>query len=84
MCVVNNHCGLWQLSVVCLYHVLSVQVTVPEEHLGAVLRDLSSLRRAQIHEVLVRQDARLVCAHIPLASLVVRGTCIIQGSYYPA
>ena len=49
-----------------------VQVTVAEEHLGTVLGDLSSLRRAQIHEVLVRQEARLICAHIPLASLVVR------------
>ena len=58
-----------------------VQVTVPEEHLGTVLGDLSSLRRAQIHEVLVRQEARLICAHIPLASLVVRWivTCCVAG-----
>ena len=62
---------------------LCVQVTVPEEHLGTVLGDLSSLRRAQIHEVLVRQEARLVCAHIPLASLVVRhGFLLSYLGYY--
>ena len=63
-----------------------VQVTVPEEHLGTVLGDLSSLRRAQILEVLVRQEARLICAHIPLASLVVRWivTCCVAGVYMSA
>lgn len=49
----------------------SVVVTVPEEHLGAVLSDLTSQRRGQVKEVASLQDSREITAFTPLACLMV-------------
>ena len=46
-------------------------VMVTEEHLGAVLSDLSSSRRAQVKEVTVAKDTMVIRALAPLATLVV-------------
>ena len=51
-----------------------VQVTVPEQYIGAVLSDLTSLRRAQVKGVLESKEgevSRVVLALVPLASLLV-------------
>ena len=48
-------------------------VTVPEEHLGAVLSDLTSQRRGQVKEVASRQDSREITAITPMACLLVSG-----------
>ena len=49
----------------------SVVVTVLEEHLGAVLSDLTSQRRGQVKEVASLQDSREITAFTPLACLMV-------------
>ncbi len=46
-------------------------VSVPDEYLGSVLSDLTSLRRAQVREVAVAKDTRVVHALVPLAALLV-------------
>ena len=46
-------------------------VTVPEEHLGIVLSDLTSQRRGQVKEVASLQDSREIAAITPLACLMV-------------
>ena len=47
---------------------------VPEEHLGSVLSDLSSQRRAEVKGVDVSKDTRVVQATAPLAELMVNVT----------
>ena len=49
----------------------SMVITVPEEHLGTVLSDLTSQRRAQVKEVVSLQDSREIMAITPLACLLV-------------
>ena len=49
-------------------------VSVPEEHLGAVLSDLTSQRRGQVKEVGSIQDNREITAVTPLACLMVSRT----------
>ena len=49
-------------------------VTVPEEHLGTVLSDLTSQRRGQVKEVASLQDNREITAITPLACLMVSET----------
>ena len=59
----------------------NVVVTVPEEHLGTVLSDLSSQRRGKVKEVASLLDSREVTAITPLACLMVRGSmysCIYE------
>ena len=46
-------------------------VTVTEEHLGSVLSDLTSQRRAQVKEVSVATETRVIHALAPLAGLMV-------------
>ena len=46
-------------------------VTVPEEHLGTVLSDLTSQRRGHVKEVASLQDNREITAVTPLACLMV-------------
>ena len=46
-------------------------VTVPEEHLGTVLSDLTSQRRGQVKEMSSLQDNREIIAVTPLACLMV-------------
>ena len=53
---------------VLLEPVMSVEVVTPEEHLGAVVGDLSS-RRAQIKETLLRGKTRVINALVPLAEM---------------
>lgn len=68
-----SHCvmkALAEAGTKLLEPTMSVEVSVPEEHLGTVLNDLSSRRRAEIHNISTRQDSRIVTAHIPLISLV--------------
>jgi len=52
-----------------------MQVVTPDEHLGAVLGDLSS-RRAAILNVSPREDMKLVMAHVPLACLIVSASTV--------
>lgn len=49
----------------------SMIVTVPEEHLGTVLGDLTSQRRGQVKEIASLQDSREITAITPLACLLV-------------
>ena len=49
----------------------SMVITVPEEHLGTVLSDLTSQRRGQVKEVASLQDSREIMAITPLACLLV-------------
>ena len=54
-----------------------VQVSVPEEYVGAVLSDLSSARRAQVKGVTESEDReRVVTATVPLATLLVSNVYI--------
>lgn len=46
-------------------------MTVPEEHLGTVLSDLTSARRGVVNEVASHDETATVTAHIPTASLMV-------------
>ncbi len=58
-----------------------LEVSVSEDHLGQVLADLSSARRAQIQEVGLQggsQGERLVTALTPLACLMVNLSCDIE------
>ena len=54
-----------QANPVLLEPVMHVEVTVPEEHLGAVTGDLNA-RRAEITEVLMRGKLRVIEALVPL------------------
>ena len=45
--------------------VMSVEVAVPEDYLGAVIGDLKA-RRAQVSDVSQRGDARIIDARVPL------------------
>jgi len=47
---------------------MRLQVTVPEEHLGAVTGDLNS-RRAEIREMDQRGSFRVLLADVPLAEM---------------
>ena len=44
---------------------MSVEVAVPEDHLGAVIGDLKQ-RRSMIEDIGARGDGRLVKARVPL------------------
>lgn len=58
-------------SVELLEPLVDVEVTVPDEHLGAVLSDLTCHRRAQVKGV--SEDVggeKVVAAHVPLAALL--------------
>ena len=46
-------------------------MSVPDEQLGPVLSDLTSQRRAQVREVAVAKDTRVIHALVPLAALMV-------------
>ncbi|MCP3979283.1 MAG: elongation factor G [bacterium] len=48
--------------------IMAVEVTVPEENLGAVIGDLRQ-RRAQVHDVGGRGETHLVSAHVPLSQM---------------
>jgi len=48
--------------------IMSVEVTVPEEHLGAVIADLKQ-RRAHIHDLGSHHDRRLAKAYVPLRQM---------------
>ena len=50
-------------------------VTVPEEHLGTVLSDLTSQRRGRVKEIASLHDNREITAVTPLACLVVSLKC---------
>ena len=69
--------ALHQSKVQLLEPSMVLEVSVPEEHMGEVLADLSSTRRAQIQEVGLQgtqgalQQERLVTALTPLACLMV-------------
>ena len=52
-------------NVVLLEPIMHLEVTVPEEHLGAVTGDLNA-RRAEITEVLTRGKLRVIEARVPL------------------
>jgi elongation factor G len=53
-------------NIVLLEPVMHLEVTVPEEYLGAVTADLGA-RHADIREVLVRGKLRVIEALVPLA-----------------
>jgi elongation factor G len=53
-------------NVLLLEPIMHVEVTVPEEYLGAVTADLNA-RRAEITEVLARGKLRVIEARLPLA-----------------
>ena len=59
----------------------SLEVTVPEEHVGKVLADLSSQRRAQIQEVGQGKQGteKVVTAFCPLAGLMVSSPRVSEG-----
>ena len=48
--------------------IMSVEVTVPEEYLGAVIGDLKA-RRASIFDIGSSPDQRLAQAHVPLRQM---------------
>lgn len=48
--------------------VMQIEVVVPEEYTGAVVKDLTS-RRAKIEEITVRADAQAVRATVPLSEM---------------
>ncbi|XP_033861987.3 ribosome-releasing factor 2, mitochondrial isoform X1 [Acipenser ruthenus] len=48
---------------------MSLEITVSEEHLGTVLGDLAQ-RRGSIHEIQSRQDSKVVLASVPLADMM--------------
>ncbi|XP_065836181.1 ribosome-releasing factor 2, mitochondrial-like [Oscarella lobularis] len=67
-----NECALKALSAAgpaLLEPRMHLQISTPEEHLSAVLSDLSSLRSGIVEEVQTRQDFRVVLATAPLARL---------------
>lgn len=49
----------------------NVVITVPEEHLGTVLSDLTSQRRGQVKEVASLQDSSEITSITPLSCLMV-------------
>ncbi|XP_064390817.1 ribosome-releasing factor 2, mitochondrial-like isoform X2 [Halichondria panicea] len=51
-------------------------VSVPDEQLGPVLSDLTSQRRAQVREVAVAKDTRVIHALVPLAALMGYSTAL--------
>jgi elongation factor G len=55
-------------NVVLLEPIMHLEVTVPEEYLGAVTADLNA-RRADIQDVLVRGNLRVIEAMVPLARM---------------
>ena len=60
----------------------NMAIVVPEEHLGAVLSDLTSQRRGQVKEVGSIQDSREITAITPLACLMVRKNSTIAVYMY--
>lgn len=66
---------LYSLFMLCVPRVM--QVTTPEEYVGAVLSDLTSLRRAQIERLSEGGHGEsVVTAHVPLATLLVRSMIV--------
>ena len=55
-------------NIVLLEPVMHLEVTVPEEHLGAVTADLNA-RRAEITQLLARGKLRVIEALVPLARM---------------
>jgi len=55
--------------------IMKVEVTVPEEHLGEVIGDLSS-RRAQIEGTEMRGNAQVVRARVPLGEMFGYATAV--------
>jgi elongation factor G len=55
-------------NIVLLEPVMHLEVTVPEEHLGAVTADLNA-RRAEITQLLARGKLRVIEALVPLAKM---------------
>ena len=53
---------------VLLEPIMSVEVVTPEEYLGSVIGDLSA-RRSQISETILRGNARVIAASVPLAEM---------------
>ncbi len=57
-------------------------VNVSEEYLGPVLSDLTSQRRAQVKEMAIAMDTRVIHTVVPIASLTVSYTnCSIVCIY---
>lgn len=50
---------------------MSLEITVSEDHLSAALADLAQ-RRGSIQEIQSRQDNKVVIAAVPLAEMMVR------------
>lgn len=53
---------------------MSLEITVSEDHLSAALADLAQ-RRGSIQEIQSRQDNKVVIAAVPLAEMMVRNCC---------
>ena len=64
----------------CVCVCVCVQVTVPEQSVGAVLSDLTSLRRAQVRGVSEGEgeEWKVVSALVPLASLLVSSSELVD------
>lgn len=54
---------------------MSLEVTVGEEHLGAVLGDLAQ-RRGTVQDIQSRHDNKVLLANVPLAEMMVSGHTI--------
>lgn len=50
---------------------MSLEVTVGEEHLSTVLGDLAQ-RRGTVRDIQSRQDSKVLLAYVPLAEMMVR------------
>lgn len=50
---------------------MSLEVTIGEEHLGSVLGDLSQ-RRGTVRDIQSRHDDKVLLASVPLAEMMVR------------
>ena len=60
--------GLRKANSILLEPIMDMEITVPEEHMGAVIGDLSS-RRAKIVSINSRANVRTIRADIPLAEI---------------
>jgi elongation factor G len=55
-------------NILLLEPIMHLEVTVPEEYLGAVTADLNA-RRAEIKDLLTRGNLRIIEAEVPLARM---------------
>lgn len=64
---------------------MSLEVTVGEEHLGAVLGDLAQ-RRGSVRDILSRHDDKVLLANVPLAEMMVRRSardvCLAHAKWF--